>query len=431
MDRASSSLPALAQPRILALIALLVAAPAGGCGSDSSEGARGPSALTCTLGTDTLRPGESSLLVDGAACERCVCSSSGELRCVAVACPPPDDAADVRDPEDVAGEDTIAPDSDVGETSDVVPADTWDDEVFVPGPIEAGGCPCPVGTSSSPEAFLSAIGVCGDGVRSVGQAVGDPQQRAVVQDYFGILGQRTNCMAVLSTGRADAPARVGTAFNPDGVQPGTGFSEARFPNPRPSGGDGVLDLAQIRVELAPPPNARGFEFNFMFFSAEWPEYLCQQYNDAFLTLLDSRANPEGRVRNVSFDQFGNEVSVNISFFEAPHQWTVDLRGTPFGLRPAAPPIGLPLPGLAADRCPGASFRSECTLPAYCRDGTDLNYVGSGTGWLRTTAPIEAGEETITLTFSIHDEGDNVYDSLVLIEGFRWLNYAPETGTGKL
>jgi len=58
-------------------------------------------------------------------------------------------------------------------------------------------------------------------------------------------------------------------------------------------------------------------------------------------------------------------------------------------------------------------------------GTGFDHDGS-TGWLRTSWPIEAGE-TFTLTFSIHDEGDGIFDSVVILDNFRFYEY-PAVGT---
>ena len=58
-------------------------------------------------------------------------------------------------------------------------------------------------------------------------------------------------------------------------------------------------------------------------------------------------------------------------------------------------------------------------------GTGFDRDGS-TGWLRTSWPIEGGE-VFTLTFSIHDEGDGIYDSLVILDNFRFHEH-PAVGT---
>lgn len=56
--------------------------------------------------------------------------------------------------------------------------------------------------------------------------------------------------------------------------------------------------------------------------------------------------------------------------------------------------------------------------------------GSSTGWLRTDWPIESGEP-FSLTFHIQDMCDHLFDSEIIIDGFRFLVSEPEPGTVKL
>jgi len=52
-------------------------------------------------------------------------------------------------------------------------------------------------------------------------------------------------------------------------------------------------------------------------------------------------------------------------------------------------------------------------------------VSGSTGWLRTSWPVSGGHQ-FGLTFSIHDEGDCIYDSIVFIDNFKW-SVEPVTG----
>ena len=53
-------------------------------------------------------------------------------------------------------------------------------------------------------------------------------------------------------------------------------------------------------------------------------------------------------------------------------------------------------------------------------GTGYNAPNAGaTKWLTTTAPVVPGE-IITLKFAIWDTSDNSYDSLILLDNFKWL-----------
>ncbi|MFT3774049.1 MAG: hypothetical protein QM820_52455 [Minicystis sp.] len=51
--------------------------------------------------------------------------------------------------------------------------------------------------------------------------------------------------------------------------------------------DQAFDSVNLRASIRVPTNARSFSYQFKFFSAEFPEYLCQAYNDFFVALLKS------------------------------------------------------------------------------------------------------------------------------------------------
>ena len=142
--------------------------------------------------------------------------------------------------------------------------------------------------------------------------------------------------------------------------------------------DAVYDYTELTIQLNVPSNAQGFSFDFNFMSGEFPVFVCSLFDDTFLAILESQAF----VGNVSFDENGNRVSINVGFF---------------------------------DVC-------STTLGANCNGGADLSGTGygdhGGTGWLTTTAPVVGGEKA-RLTFMIFDEGDPDYDSTVLIDNFRW------------
>jgi len=136
----------------------------------------------------------------------------------------------------------------------------------------------------------------------------------------------------------------------------------------------VFDLHTVSLRLRAPLSARSFSFDFNFFSAEYPEYVNQNFNDTFYAVLEAQSTNRGRRTNIAFDSNGNSIEVDNNYFQKEFH---------------------PIPNT----------------------GTGFDQNGS-TGWLRCSWPIRGGEE-FTLTFSIHDEGDSIYDSLVLIDNFRW------------
>jgi len=291
-------------------------------------------------------------------------------------------------------------DSDVNPGSIEIPGDGKDNNCngLTDEPREA--CDCDITNPS----LVEAMELCEPVFLQNVQTYGDARAWDVFES-FGALSPRTslthsaeglledNCNAVmLCTGRA-------LSTNP---QTGTSFGRT---DPHPLGG-GVTarDLAQIIVSLRIPENAEGLSFDFMFLSSEYPEWVCTAYNDTFFAILEDPGLNNGNPINISFDGNDNEITVNNNFFENPNNWTESLAGT--GYDTADPWAS----------CSGSSG-GGCTLPNPCPPPN--NTVGSGTGWLRTIAPLTPGADS-TITFSIHDEGDNIYDSCVILDNFQWV-----------
>jgi len=169
---------------------------------------------------------------------------------------------------------------------------------------------------------------------------------------------------------------------------GTAFANnVSHPEPQgdPQDGCGVADpsdvndYTELKLVMNVPSNVEGFAFDFNFMSGEFPTFVCSEFDDTFLAVLDSEAF-QG---NVSFDSQGNRVSINIGFFDVCN------------------------PALGPD-CTGDGDLA----------GTGFDGHG-GTGWLTTVAPLVGGEKA-TLTFILFDEGDHFWDSLALIDNFRWV-----------
>lgn len=163
----------------------------------------------------------------------------------------------------------------------------------------------------------------------------------------------------------------------------------------PTGANGN-DTVDVRVQIRVPTNAQAMHYDFRFFSAEYQTYQCTTYNDYYLAMLQTGAPGIPADHNISFDANNNPVSVNNGFFQ-------DCGGN----------------GKNCNMCPGG------TGPLV---GTGMDDVaGGGTEWLTTDAPVVPGE-TMTIEFVIMDVGDHVYDSLNLLDNFRWSVTPATVGT---
>jgi hypothetical protein len=183
----------------------------------------------------------------------------------------------------------------------------------------------------------------------------------------------------------------------------------------------VNDMVDVKLVLKAPPDATGFSFDFDFFSSEWPNYVCSNFNDAFIAYLTSSATTD----NISFDANGNPVAVNISFLDRCTP------GAPVGcLRSNGP---MPDPPLYTSQCAVGTGELQgtgygATDQTQCDSGNVTATLGASTGWLTTTAPIQPGEQ-FTLEFMIWDAGDGLLDSSVLIDNFQWLGGQGQIPTG--
>ena len=136
------------------------------------------------------------------------------------------------------------------------------------------------------------------------------------------------------------------------------------------------DMVQTVLVLQPPSTASCLAFDFAYYSEEFPEFVGSEFNDAFIAeigqstfqIIDDQVIAPN---NFAFDTDGNVVSVNTVF------------------------------GVTAGNADGTTY-----------DG--------GTPLLTAKTPIENPGSPITVTLSIMDLGDSIYDSTVFIDNFRWL-----------
>ncbi|WP_437673849.1 choice-of-anchor L domain-containing protein [Sorangium sp. So ce131] len=225
---------------------------------------------------------------------------------------------------------------------------------------------------------LSARYVRGDG------SPARPSAAVGLQEGFGpnVHVQRGARLLALSTGRARLPGQPSACSSDSCSSYGPGAAPPGFPqdNPDCPPSDFIHDDIGLEVVLRAPKNATGYEFLFKFYTFEYPEWVCEDFNDQFVALA-TPAPPGSYNGNLSFDDAGRPVSVNIAFFDV------------------------------CDGCPRGSGELAGTGFSPLTDGA--------TRWLKTQAPVRGGEE-ITLRFILFDTGDDRFDSTALIDGFRWI-----------
>ena len=177
--------------------------------------------------------------------------------------------------------------------------------------------------------------------------------------------RRGSHFAILSTGN--------TLFAPK-----PNMSEATSFNNHGPTFRGARDLVMLRVKFTVPKGNNCLFFNFKFLSDEFPEFVDENYNDAFIAELDEstwdspRADPtiDYTPANFAEDADGNRISVNA---------VNDL-------------------AVARKHARGTTYDAATQI-------------------LRASTPVTRGEHTLFL--SIFDQGDRQYDSTVFVDGLRF------------
>lgn len=268
--------------------------------------------------------------------------------------------------------------------------------------------------SSDPLDAARALGLCRltrDGERGWGlvsarwtraDGTGVPiatSQHALLTSFGATAGLGSDPFLALSSGVAGGidPTDVEHGSEPEGGLPPGLLIGARG---CPVDSIDVYDPVALELRVRVPTNARGFRFVSNFFTREYPDYVCTEYNDYYAALM--RPAPTGSVDgNVVFDVDGNRITVNSSLLAACS------------------------PGVHGARA------YECPLGPGPLAGTGYD-MGGSTGWLVTEVPIdETDGGEITLRFAIWDSNDARLDSLVLIDDLEWLFETPCAATEPL
>ena len=293
-------------------------------------------------------------------------------------------------------------------------------------------------TSPSATQFSKAIGICpgkGDtwGVTSATYTQGVGSTAAPMAQQYGdvatfgtnVPARQGSVLGILSSGVAaamdcgDGQDKGNVCSNTGPGSPPTGYPKAATGCPISNVANDVVDVV-LKIQV--PANAKGFTFDFNFYSGEWPEWVCTEFNDSFVAWLTSTAwMGKAGDFNISFDAKNNPVSVNNAFFETCTS------NAPTGCCSTTTAMGCGSPTATAScingpgQLAGTGFEDNGT---YCQNPSTG---GGSTGWLTTKAPAKPGE-VITLQFIIWDTGDPNWDSSVLLDNFKWVRGPTTTGT---
>jgi len=335
--------------------------------------------------------------------------------------------------------------------------------------------------SGSPTDYAKALGICRTTsanpalknrtwglvearlVRADGSPLGDARARSIRNTYGSILpatleGQKS---VVLSTGIAADKQHTNPGPNTTTDKPSTThtpvssvdittcadplcikdwFSTANAPlkkaNELPvapdcgtgnSGSPNVArDSVMLVLKLRAPTNARAFALSSYFFSAEFPTFVCSNFNDQFAILVDT---PKPTL------PVPNPVDKNLLVFDdGKGKW-------PIGINIAKGTSLFNVCDLACATEPNQGGNAKvsaasCSLGAgqLVNSGFGLNGDscpnGGGSFWLTTTGNVVPGQ-LVTLRVVVWDVGDSSIDSTVVLDGFKWLLDSTVPGTAEM
>ena len=206
-----------------------------------------------------------------------------------------------------------------------------------------------------------------------------------------------------------------------GPAKGTGHSQDMgghgLKDPYAKGHSTMHNAMEWKVKLKAPAGANGFRFRSVFFSQEYDEYVGSNFNDKFYVVIESGSTNGGKPTVINYTDC-RDPKQHYDFVCSP--------GMQF-CNPRARYCYIAINTAASEccwlnGCPNGTATTDISGTGFsCANsqGGDSDSTGSSTGWLMTEWPIEPGE-TFTLTFHLHDTGDGVYDSEVILDGFEFL-----------
>ncbi len=169
--------------------------------------------------------------------------------------------------------------------------------------------------------------------------------------------------------------------------------------------DVINDAVEVRFTLRAPDDAVGFSVDSLFLSLQYGQASGASYIDKFYMVLDAPLSTGGASWVINFGAC-SQPETHYDFWGQDTPWCfIDTH---------------------------SAMSESCAAPETDLSGSGFECAAGGgtTGWMRTFWPIEPGE-MFTLTFHVHDSGDELYDSVALVDNFQWLTSTFSVGTVNL
>ncbi len=283
---------------------------------------------------------------------------------------------------------------------------------------------CQFTTLNPPEPEDRIWGVIGSAIKLPNdQPLEHWEQVGVPTNYGPNLPQKNHAMAVLSSGWASdtaASAEWGKGWGviQDAPAQWIAHHNGYLPKNPGCGQDGktIRDPSMLELTVRAPTNALSFSVDLNFFNAEYPEWVCGQYQDMFVALIDAPGADNPADNNVAIfdDGMDGQFPIGVNLARDSGLFRQCGVGSQFGC--------LGSDEQAATSCEGVD--GLIGTPYGANDaGCDVNHQFSGgaTGWLRMHGNVVPGELfTIRMfVFDAGESGSGLADALVLLDNWEW------------
>lgn len=180
------------------------------------------------------------------------------------------------------------------------------------------------------------------------------------------------------------------------------------------------DSVMLTLRVRAPTNASSFSVGTFFFSAEYPEWVCSEFNDFFVALIDSTADNPADKNIAIYDDDGTQWPLGVNLVMVADGLFTQCENGDVG---CARDLDTNYGGCIGETLlTGTGF--DQTGSEAC--GGSQERVGGGTGWLRMSGNVTPGE-IFEIRFAIWDTSGHLYDSLVLLDDWVWSVDAAEPG----
>jgi hypothetical protein len=261
------------------------------------------------------------------------------------------------------------------------------------------------------------------------------QVQHVITAQFGdqIDAEEGASMIALSTGHAADADDTVPSYVP--FQPGADLGTASpapadwlaangdvFPNPlgceEPWSAD-ANDSIMLSLRVRAPTNANSFSVRMQFFSAEYPEWVCSSFNDFFVALVDSTADNPADKNIAIYDDGVDQWPVGVNLVMIADGLFTQCESGDVGCAAAM--------GGEYGGCLGTALLAGTGFDEFDNGcGPSQTHSGGGTGWLTMSGNVTPGE-IMDLRLAIWDSSGHIFDSLVLLDDWRWSLDAAQPG----